>query len=214
MSKRYYNPTNSCDRCRIKFELVYGHPYREYNKEGNWTGKMICAKCYQEEPYSSHGKMKLIANIRTGNLDPTCTTYKGQMFEAITCKTRGVKNLNIENDNFRSLIDHSRDSELGIIQSKGTIYIPRYRHWARNWSNEHYKDFDNLIFYCMDQYMINIERIYVFPWHEVLKRTGITIYKNDNNHWYDEYRVDEKPYNDAYHNLNGEDLKFRKKIKK
>ncbi len=50
----------------------------------------------------------------------------------------------------------------------------------------------------MDKYRKSIQRVYVFPYEEVIKRKGITIYNNSTSHWYDKYRVDEEPYNDVY----------------
>lgn len=48
----------------------------------------------------------------------------------------------------------------------------------------------------------NIERVYIFPKKEIIIRNGVTIYKNPTRAvWYEKYRVDEKPYNDAYHSL-------------
>lgn len=38
----YYNRTNTCDRCGINFDKATGNPYRECNKEGNWTGRWDC----------------------------------------------------------------------------------------------------------------------------------------------------------------------------
>ncbi len=202
--KRYYNRTNACDRCSISFDKVSGHPLREYNKEGNWTGKWLCQNCYQKYSSSSQGSLKKsLAGRRTGNLNTNSESAKGDLFQKLTCEWRCVKDLNIENDNYESPIDHSSDSELGIIQTKGATLrlMCKYREryycyyvWNTRWDTEYSKDFNNLIFYCASDNMKNIERIYIFPKEEIMKRKSIIIYKNPTREvWYEQYRIkDEK----------------------
>ena len=139
IKKIYYNRTNTCDICGK--DLVPGKSYREYDKEGKWTGRWLCNECwgkyYQKNDADSQNNMKRsLAGRRTGNLNPSSTQAKGDVFEYITCKVRGVKNLNIENDNYNSPIDHSRDQEYGILQSKGSIYNPKYKRWDADLKNE------------------------------------------------------------------------------
>lgn len=207
--KTYYNKTNTCDRCGKDLMSKPGHPHREYNKEEKWTGKWLCQSCYV-----CRNSRNIIRDYKMGNLDPNCSSGKGYIYEQITCKSRGIKNLNIENNNFNSKFDHSIDSEYGIIESKGSIYNCTYRYW--HFDTERYQKFDNMIAYCMNKYMTNIERVYIFPWNEVTIRKSITIYKNPStsrSHWYDEYIIDEKPYNDSFHNLNKSDLSALRNIK-
>lgn len=182
---------------------------------GKWTGLCVCRRCYDTNPESSHSAIKNVANIRNGNLDPFSKTGKGFISEQITCKARIVKNLNLENDNFNTPIDHSRDPELGIITSKGAIYDKFERSWTIGTRTEVGKIFDNIIVHCMSNNMKNVERTYIFPWEEVTRRQH-TITINTSSvrvAWYEKYRVDEKPYNDAYHNLNEEDLKGLRNVK-
>jgi len=63
--------------------------------------------------------------------------------------------------------------------------------------------------------MRNIVKTVIIPKFEIMKRGNIRVYENDEYRWYEKYIVDEKPYNDIYHNLNEEDLsilKYRKEI--
>lgn len=205
---KYYNRTNTCGRCGNNLELCPGTPYREYNNAGNWTGNWLCKKCCDNRYF------------RKGNLSPTSTTGKGYIFEQVTCKVRGIKNLNIVNDNFHSEMDHSIDPEYGIIDTKGAFYNHIAKIWSYNWSFIHTKEFDNIFFYCANEK--GIERVYIFPWEEVINRMSITIYKNPKDKWgrpkfswYDKYRVDEKPYNDEYQEIlkeieNGRDPVLRR----
>jgi hypothetical protein len=110
--------------------------------------------------------------------------------------------LNLENYNFHTPVDHSIDSEYGILQSKGAVYNTVHRTWHVDWSNEHNKVFDNLIFYCMSKDMKNVERVYIFPYEEVMMRCGISVTKNFSDMpWYEKYEIDATRYNDTYRNL-------------
>lgn len=209
----YYNRTNTCDNLnnlkedgkKCECRLTPGNALREYENE-KWTGRWLCRSCWEKNDYNkridSHVNIiKSLSDRRTNNLDQESPQAKGDISEAVTCMTRGVKNLNIENDNFTSPIDHSRDAEYGIIQSKGAIYNTLNRDWRIRVENERKKEFDNLIVYCMNKDMNNIERVYIFPKKEVIKRSSIRIYKTSYRSWYGKYRVDEKPYNDTLRKL-------------
>lgn len=198
----HYNKTNACDICGISFEKAPGHPEREYDEKGNWTGKWDCGKCKQRhDPNSSNNIMKSLSDRRTGNLNPNSNAAKGDNFEELTCRWRStvstipVENLNKKLDNYRTPIDHSRDSELGIIQTKGCLYNPIYQWWAQNFKREHDQtikgfEFDNLILYCASKDGKIIKRIYIFPLEEILRRTQITIVKNLHyGGWYEYYRI-------------------------
>lgn len=145
-------------------------------------------------PGGIHDLRKSLSDRRTGNLKYHRHIF-GDNCEELTCRWRGVKNLNKENDNYRSPIDHSRDQELGIIQTKGRLYDSIERRWHSDWSGEHDKEFDNLIYYCASKDGKYIERIYIFPMEEVIKRITVVIVKNPSKgvQWYDLYRIkDEK----------------------
>lgn len=188
-----YNDTNTCDRCGKDLRLGPGNPRREYNIDGSCTEKWFCGEC------GTNDFMKKLADSRTGNLDPNCNTARGGRIEEVTCRVHNVKNLNKENDNYRSPIDHSKSPILGVLQTKGAGYDIYRRSWHNRLNNEHNKEFDYLVFYCMSQDWKYIERIYIIPYELVMIRKAIEIVKNPSRKtWYEEYRVDEKPYNDIY----------------
>ena len=135
-------------------------------------------------------------------MNPECSTAKGNKFQKLTCKWRNIKDLNIENDDYNTPIDHSRDAELGIIQTRGRFYNKiawYFSHLDDDWG----KQFDNMICYCASKDRKSIERIYIFPLKEIKKRTNIGIYKSPKdkwgNHitsWYEQYRIiDEETIN-------------------
>lgn len=211
----YYNRTNTCDKIkqagfswkRCGNKLIPGNAYKD-KKDGKWTGKWICRECYNRDYGPKHyievgDPRSSIRDFRIGNLDPKSTAGRGYIGEQITCKTRGIKNQNIEDDNFKSEIDHTIDPEYGIVQTKCFSYQKLDRYWYVRVDNEHNKEFDFLIIHCMSADMQTLERTYIVPYEEVIKRTSIGIAKSSwkTIGWYEQYRIDEKPYNDAYRNL-------------
>lgn len=102
-------------------------------------------------------------------------------------------------------VDHSPIKNISIeiggrlINLYGNIPQTRSRHYnAIRWDiskleNELYKDFDILIFYCINRDE-KIERIYIFPKEEISKQKIISIIKNSSKgvQWYEAYRVTEE----------------------
>lgn len=204
MKRESYNLTNTCEKIRqVGFswrmcgnELKSHHAHREYNKEGKKTGRWICDFCYNRYDPNRKNLYKerygVVANSRTGNILQGSNKEKGDMFERLTSIWREVKILSIENDYYMGPIDHSRDSELGIIQTKGRFYNSVNRRWSfSGLEREYNKEFDFMISYCADKDGKYIEKIYIFPKSEIIKRKGITIVKNPSRWtpWYEQYRV-------------------------
>lgn len=197
---KIYNKTNTCPRCEeggIETKLSPGNAFQERDKGGKATGIWICKEHYMKD-YNKNGRstwsaLKSIAGHRTGNLDPNCTSAKGDLGEELSNEWRGTKNLNKENDNYLSPIDHSRDPELGIIQTKIAWYNSKNRCWSQNFKNEHDKDFDNLILHCISNDGKIVERTYIIPSWEIIGRTGVGITKYDSKGrlykrgWYKKY---------------------------
>ena len=216
--RKKYNDTNTCDICGNK--LVPKCALRERNKDGNETSRWLCRNCWNNFDPNSHNSLKKsIANCRTGNQNPNHTNTKGDLFQKLTCRWRSiesiipVKDLNIDNDSYsrETPIDHSWDSELGIIQTQGRLYSLKYRWWCLSGiEDEWYKEFNNMIFYCASRDGKIIERIYIFPKEELYNKS-ITIVRNPKyGGWYEKYRIiDEdtlKKVNDIWKEIIGERL--------
>jgi len=191
-----YNDTNTCPKIKedgtiCGNRLMFGDACQERDDNGKTTGRWICSKCYKKDYVDDR---KYIADRRTGHQNPNSSNAKGDKAEKLTCLWQNVENLNIKSDNHLCPIDHSRHPILGILQTKSKWYDSANRWWAVKWKNEWYKEFDNLILYCISEDGKYIERIYIFHIDEVMKRTGIIIYKYAKHVlWYEQYRVkDEK----------------------
>lgn len=219
--KRQYNETNTCpnilkngDVCRR--HLVLGKTCMERDLNGNTTGKYVCLRCYNniysvKLPDSHQNIQKQMRDSRLCNLDINSESGKTFVLEQVTSKARGIENLNLKNDNFRSKNDHSIDKDYGILDTK--VSVLGFNSWQFNVTKLKRKEFDNMIGHCTDRHMRNVVKTVIIPKFEIMKRESIKIYKNDEYRWYEKYIVDEKPYNDAYHNLNEEDLSILKNSK-
>lgn len=216
--KIIYNSTNTCDKIkkigyswrRCGNKLVQGKVCSERDDLGNRTGKRLCTECYNKnyykntkyDPNNVNNIKKPLADYRTGNLNPDSTNAISLIFEDVTCKAKGVKNLNIENNNFCSPIDHSPDIEGKIYQTKYSVYNNKRKSWKFGFKkNEIKKKFDFIICYCVNENLGHIIRVYIFPKFEIMKRDTIDIYEDPSRGgWYENYRFDNKPYDYIYQN--------------
>lgn len=212
--KYKYNKSNTCDRCR---EKLGDRVYREYDDKGYWTKGWLCNKCYKKDD----NEERFIKDHKIGNLDPYSTSGKGYISETIVCKARGIKSLNIENDNWKSPIDHSTDPELGILQTKCALYNPILKNWHNgSLLNEYGKRFDHIILLCFDEYMKNVLRIYIIPKFELDGETTIFVAldwsklrRKSKFEKLEKYRINNKYYNDVYHSLDENDLRGIRHVK-
>lgn len=204
---RYYNRTNICPMCREeksrlieltdKSILYPKNAYHDVNKEGNQIEMYVCRLHYNRsyERYdtnSTNNLMKSLRDRRIGNLKDPCSIFADNC-QKCTCIWLKVIDLNKENDNYTSPIDHSRHPILGVIQTKGRHYNSAYGEWNTDIRNEHNKKFDVLIFYCANEDGNIIERIYIFPKKELIKIKSIKIYKNSTRGTsYEKYRITDK----------------------
>lgn len=204
----YYNRTNTCDKCiekGIETKLIKGKAYRKHNEYGNWTGRWICASCWNKDyqknnPNSYTNTIKPIANHRTGNLNPNYNTTKGIRSQKLACELYGWKDLNIENDNYANgtPLDCYDPRTVLYHQVQGRFYNSERGYWPfTGFEDEWKKIFENMICFCFSKDGKIVERIYKFPWKDIMERTSATIYKNpiDRWHnpitpgWYEEHRI-------------------------
>jgi hypothetical protein len=204
---KYYNRENSCEECGINFDKIgWKHPQREYNREGDWTGRWLCKNCYYKLDYrhrdNTQAKLfKSLADRRTGNLIDSDNIF-GDNVEELTSRWLKAERLSIKYDKFAGLpLDHSPipdgvkiqirgrmvDLSGKIFQTKGRR-LRLTKDFRECWGishldNEWIKEFDYLIFYCASEDGKVIERIYIIPKQELYdpetghKKNGITIYK-------------------------------------
>lgn len=187
----HHNDTETCDRCGKDFaKLGWSRPLCEYDKESRWTERRVCSNCWQKyDPNSSHNIMKLTTDRRIGNIKLDSNNHKGDRYQKVSCILYNARDLNCECNNYKSPIDHWCQ-ELGYFQTKGRLYDSNREYWNQRLTNEHGKNFNRLVFYCLDKDGEVIERMYIFPKMEIMIRSSIAILKNYNG-WYEKYRIND-----------------------
>lgn len=198
----YYNGSHACDRCGESFDDIgWGHPLKEYDGKGEWTGNWDCTNCYQKyDPNSMMNVKKSIADSRTGNLSPSSSSGKGGKGEELLCIWKGFVNLNKENDNYNSPIDCKDLVMESYHQVKIAYYNSVNKRWSQNFNNIQYLSikgfgFKSLFLFCVSEDGKKIERVSEISEEDIIVRLGITVAKNScpsRVAWYDQYRLEDK----------------------
>lgn len=174
----------------------------------NCTG-YLCDNCHSKFGDSKDNTIKNMRQFRTGMLDPSSAQGKGFIGARIIAKTLGLDDCNIKTNNFNFYIDLSKHSVYGYIEVKTATFSRIDKTWNFNTNRE--QDYDTLVLICMDENWNDIERIYAIPWEYSIKRKHITIYENPSRYcWYEKFRIDEKLYNDIFHNMKIENCQVLK----
>lgn len=181
-----------------------------YDTKGNWDGTVMCDKCsrkmYNSLPDSYNNCVKYMRRSRLGNLDRFSNVGVAFIGQWIAAKTLGIKDSNIENNNFGEPIDLLGHTIYGNIDVKTCTFNNIHGYWQYGVKRHGSAvvTFDNIVVLCMDEYDIwkNVERVYIFPKFEVenIVNTAITKYSSMSG-WYDKYKVDETRYNNMYHSV-------------
>lgn len=197
--KERFSQEKICCRCRSIETYVDPNGYHRWHRhvcDKKSCTKFLCDKCWNKVEYN--------ADWRDGNLDPESPPGKGFATEMTVAKVRNLKNCNLELDNFNAKFDLSIDPEYGKPQVKGPTLIAGM--WHAVMGIRH--NFDHLWIVCMDKKREHVKRVYIIPKLELINYTHIDIYEDWSRvkggskfEWIEKYRVDEKPYDDAYHDL-------------
>lgn len=178
--------------------------WRNRKVNGIWDGKnYYCDSCHH----------KLKRKCRNKDVEKDSRFGKGFRIEQVIAKTLGIKNCNIELDNFNLVFDLYDPIKYKDIQSRSAGPSIRKATWK---DKEYFYDvwhlpidlpeYDTFFAVCMSKGYDNIERMYAIPSEKLPISVGLTIYKDPNNKpWYEEFIIDEKPYNDIYHSMKIDD---------
>lgn len=182
--------------------------------------RYLCKYCWSNDyqhntSYSSYNIAKLFADWRNGNLDPSSTSGKGFIGQQIAAKRYDVEDCNLIMDNFHFYIDLSKISEHGYCEVKISSLYARNGQWQ--FHTDRIQEYDNLFAICMDKNWPwkSVERVYMIPWEIVVNREKGTVTITKNSYRgpgrYDEFMIDEKSFNDAYHKIKLENCKVLRK---
>lgn len=196
---------------RDTYIMSNGKPlWLAYIENEKWNKKSYqCTSCYNKIKYRSLDS-NYVAEWRIGELDPNSPTGKGFVGAQIIAKTLGIHDCNIIMDNFRFYVDLSKHSIYGYVEVKTATFDKMTGQWPFNVKGK--KNYDNIFLVCMDAYWKNVERIYVVPFERAIKRSSIGIVKEPSRStWYSDLIIDEKPFNNVYHNMRIENCKVLRK---
>lgn len=182
-----------------------GTPYWTHYRNDNGElieDKFVCYRCqhkiYRELPDSYNEANKLVKDWRTGNLDIDSSAGKGFISETIVVSITGSSNMNINMNDFRWPYDleHNYYKRINV---KG--YVPYYGMWIYQTNGK--ENFDTYFLLGYDENRKNIETVHIVPNKDwVFNLSKITIVRNSSKiSKYDLFRIDAKPYSDAYHSL-------------
>lgn len=204
--------------------LYPGNAVHNIDEKGNRTEEWVCLKHYGRnyniyDPDSWNNIKKSLRDRRTGNLRDS-DNILGDNSEDLTEKWLGAERLSVKYDIYASLpLDHgpvtkhinvkignklvdlygkipqTKASTISIVIKDGVYDTYEYEMWHHALYMEHDKTFDILIFYCFNEEGKTIERIYIIPYSEILKRKSIGIYKNVKNcsiRWYEKYLMEDE----------------------
>lgn len=193
---------------KIKYDKLCGNSIKdnsfpEKDEIGNKTGRRICYQCYRHDrwikekndPNCQNNLLKSVGDRRTGNQRQDSTNAKGDLIQKVANIWKKLVCLNEKTDNFLSPLD-SIDPITGLIYQikslKWCIVSKKYECWMfGGLLKEGFKKFDYMICYCLSKDRKTIERIYIFPYKEIMDITNIAVYRNSNYHWYDKYMINE-----------------------
>lgn len=192
-----YKP-KACSECGSRYKL---HKNEYINEKGYWTKRFFCHIHYTKRYNDEH--RKILSNARTGNLDRYSSFGKEIIGQWIIGKTLGLKDLNLENDNFHERIDLSRHHLYLDIDVKTASYNRINMQWRINRVN--INKFDTLMAVCMDMHELwkDVKKIFIIPFEVIGGIKSITFIISPSlgfSKW-EKFRVDEKPYNDTYHGV-------------
>lgn len=172
----------------------------------------LCKKCWSKNYNVLHNidyvnLRKDISNSRTGNISRYTSHGKGIIGQWVGAKTLGLKDLNIENNNFNEPIDLSYHQLYGRPDVKIKTLKNGEWHISMGTNRIGKQKFDTSIILCMDRYELwkDVEIVYAIPWKIIENRkitSGFTIIKGSSRYlWYEEFRIDERPFNRVYHSV-------------
>ena len=189
--------------------------YYRLDELGFSTGEILCPRCVSDMKNSR----RYLANWRIGNLDPSTPSGKGFIGQQIVAKTYGVDDCNLKMNNFSFYVDLFGHAEYGFVEVKIRTFDKKHGRWNIVGTYRELNDitYDTLFAVCMDEYWPwkNVRRVYAIPWEVISHKTGFDIYQDPPKRadpWYEEFRIDEKPFNDTYHNMKLDNCPVLRKI--
>lgn len=186
-----YEGEKVCYRCGVIESLV--SIVKHYNDEGLWIGNYICTKCRSKSRGKSRSLDSVVGRCSTGH--------------AIVSKVLGVPVCSIYldgicTDNWKLPIGLIENEDYGIIDVKAAPL--RNRRWR--FEIEKKVIVDTYFLLGFDDEWKNVEAVYILPNEEWINKDKLLIIAKHplKRLEYEWFKVDPKPYNDAYTEIKSE----------
>lgn len=200
-------------KCAICGNIDTSHWYKLYDEKGYKTNLWLCHGCYEKDynkrPDSHNSIRKIMSLCRSGRVidfnkfDELLENEKGRIGEDIVSVTLGIKNQNDMADNYKYPYDLVCHPGYGRIQVKIAGFDIKNQSYDFTIGMEH--EFDTLIALCMDKERPwkDVDEVYIMPEEcdELYGESYISIYRDSSGSKWKKFRIDEKPYNSTYHNM-------------
>lgn len=153
-----------------------------------------CSKCNAKIrnrlPDSTNNILKSVRSCRTGNHNPNHESTKAYKSQKLTCELYGWIDLNEELDNYDAPIDCYDPRTMSYHQVQMRYFSSKYLYWEfGSFKGEWKKKCEDMICICISEDGKIVERIYKFPWKEIMEIISITIYKSHIAKWCEKYRI-------------------------
>ena len=216
--KSFFENRKCCDCGSNRTTQGFGSPrWHKHRCDRMDCSKWLCHKCYSKiqnkSPDSYNSLIKLMRQCRNGYFDIKKEMCKGCIGVEIVVNTLGLKNINIENDNFNSDVDTCRHPKHGNIEVKTSSLRNGKWQFDIKESQKLKQKFDTAFLLCMDdnEPWKDIKKMYAIPFKEIIKhKSHINIYDNSLKcGWYEEFRIDSVPYSGTYRNLDSKCPRYK-----
>lgn len=175
--------SNICCNCKSHNTYINPIGYEKWHKcrcQKITCTTYLCESCYKKyDPNSFVNIQKSLRNCRTRNHNSNFPQAKAIKSQKLACELYGWIDLNKENDHYTSPID-CYDPNTGLYhQVQMRYYDSIERRWPfTKFEGEWKKIFEYMVCFCFSKDGKTVERIYKFPWKEIMRIKGISIYKN------------------------------------
>lgn len=177
-----YEKDKSCHKCGSDADK---YTVKQYDNSGLWTGQYTCESCRHRD----------IAEFRNGHIQLNIGTSKGFLGDLIIAKILEVPACSIYLGDLRL--------PFGLIHGYyGIIGVKIAKMSKGRWefSSNGRISADTYFYLGFGEDYKNIEIVYIIP-NEDMTHTNGRLYIHKNSKKYLKYKVDEKQYNDIYHEI-------------
>lgn len=166
--RKYYNRTNTCDRCGINFDKSYGNSRREYDEEEKWTGRWLCNSCHDVKRRLSYNTIKSIDERITENKFISIRIIDGKPRQVIVDENGKIINRNPTKEELKGFENEKYNTKKKYTDNELLEYLKKFH--DENGVSPIIADFDN-----SSRYPSPGQYKRFGGWNKALKMAGLEI---------------------------------------